>query len=1008
VRLISEVNVPPESHGNEKSIWEYYNEMAAVEDNIREVEWRDLADTVLVFVCQATLYSTYLLTWFQDGLFAAFLSAFLVFLIPRLESNSTDVTMDVLIHISQQLSNSTTPAFEPVAFQVSAHAATVNMLFFLSLALVLVDAFLAMLVKGWLQEFDRGWRKCTVAHLRAEERERRMQELERWKLHELVALLPILIQGSLLLFCFGLLVLIFPLHRPSAILCSLIFVSVIGFYGFTSYVSIVDNYAPFSSPVSRLLARGLAMLQTWHTPPTQTAQRTAPAFSFHNGPPLPQGQQADAGALDGTTQPLPSNQGAQPHNPNSVGKSNTVSRSRSGIDPQTHVHVLERLVTTTAEAVENIHIFLELLDQPVKDPTLRPFDMEKWRELLHITFRLLRDQSKFSVSAAWSLARSMMICYNREAADQQLELILRHHLSSRETDNQRRRMPLSVLFSSYLRCRLGHSSPRDLWRTIAFLEPSDAADAELLWMVNTSHWAVRHLGPLPFHRTLGTPLDLCLEFFAAVMTYIASTEQSRRSKAPLTAAVIYALRTIRSTLVDSIEGLYTLPGTLSTSESVPMTFCRVDGIDTLDLWSKECIQIVNDLLQWRWSSSFFNDLQLSLIAALYIDSTKQAHTRSTFVDLLKNARITDIEFEFSDAYDHGKLAVYMYMAVARAPLQERHGALPAFYGVIQNTITMHSTLQLSGLLVLEIALKHVQNTASASSDWLIKRSSRLLICAHGQTIRLPLKQIDHWVLLHLDTLLAPKPYLLLEEVGKLEWSDTPESEHIAKARLDLYDSLAIAGHEADKGPEPDPRLLRVFLWSKNYEVCTRAFMWCLDLVPISQSGAPGDANSTRMFIPETMGYEWVEHFIHVLCKCTCEERSTSWRLLISGLVPKWTVLPSPWCHDFASALLFSIVQPLDIHGLPAYQCLAEAYVFMSLHDQQAFLPFLARLLKLVKSSLTWASLTSLENWLVQLPESLENKAAHTKMRRILATRKPQLNLEFLATELAMAVTVTSL
>ena len=42
-------------------MWEYYNDMAAVEDNIREVEWRDLADTVLVFVCFDTLYSTYVL-----------------------------------------------------------------------------------------------------------------------------------------------------------------------------------------------------------------------------------------------------------------------------------------------------------------------------------------------------------------------------------------------------------------------------------------------------------------------------------------------------------------------------------------------------------------------------------------------------------------------------------------------------------------------------------------------------------------------------------------------------------------------------------------------------------------------------------------------------------------------------------------------------------------------------------------------------------------------------------
>jgi hypothetical protein len=163
-----------------------------------------------------------------------------------------------------------------------------------------------------------------------------------------------------------------------------------------------------------------------------------------------------------------------------------------------------------------------------------------------------------------------------------------------------------------------------------------------------------------------------------------------------------------------------------------------------------------------------------------------------------------------------------------------------------------------------------------------------------------------------------------------------------------------------------------------------------------------------MFIPESMGYEWVEHFIHVLCKGDYFERLASWRFLISGLVPKWTVLPSSWCCDFASAFLFSIVQPLNIHGLPAYQCLAEAHSWMSLDEQQAFLPFLATLLKLVKSSLTWVSLTSLENWLARLPASLENQDAHTKMRDILATRKPQLTLEFFATELPMAVTVTSL
>ena len=73
--------------------------------------------------------------------------------------------------------------------------------------------------------------------------------------------------------------------------------------------------------------------------------------------------------------------------------------------------------------------------------------------------------------------------------------------------------------------------------------------------------------------------------------------------------------------------------------------------------------------------------------------------------------------------------------------------------------------------------------------------------------------------------------------------------------------------------------------------------------------------------------------------------------------------------------------------------------------REAFLPFLASLLKLVKYSMTWASLTSLENWLARLPEGLENPDAHTKLRDIMATRRPQLTLELFSAELPMAVTV---
>jgi hypothetical protein len=964
-----------ESLGNEKSIWEHYNEMAAVDDSIREVEWRDLADTVLVFVCMDTLHDVWLLIWFQDGLFAAFLSAFLVVLIPQLQPNSTDITMDALIHISQQLNNSITPPFVPATFQVSSNVAVVNMLFFLSLALVLIDAFLAMLVKGWLHEFDRGWRKYTVAHLRAQERERRLQELERWKLHEIVALLPILIQGSLLLFCIGLLVLIFPLHLPSAIFGIFAFVSVIGFYGFITYVSIVNYYAPFSSPLSLLLARGLAIAQTY-------TRRITSAIRFHNRPhPHPQEQQADADISHGITQLLPSNSGVakpmQPHRPDSVNQSKVAPRSRSDIDPQTHVHVLERLVSTTTEAVENIPIFLGLLDQPVKHVTLQPSNAEKWKELLDITLGLLRGQSSLPVSAAWTLARIMMICYNCKTADRQLCLTLQHHLGTRETDAQSPRMPLNVLFSSYLRFWLDSAYRHDLWRTIAFLEPSDAADAELFWMVNT------------FHRAVQSELlaHVHYPFLVAVLTYISSTEQSRRSKIPLTAAVIYAMHTIRSALdkggINSIGGLCILSGTASTSDSMPMMFCPVDGIDALDLWSEDCIQFVKGLLQRDRVLYWHHDFQLSLIAALYIDSTRQAHARSTFADLLKHTRITYIWSQNPDAYDHGKLAAYWYMALSQKPLDQDRDPIATPYDVIENIITEHSTLQLSGLRILEIAVKHVHQTAPCSSDWLQRGPFGLRVIPPDKRDKPSLRGVDHWVLLHLETLLAPQSYLLPEEVKELKWSDTPEKVHIAKTRLDLY---AKPEYEGSKGPTPDPELLRVFLWSRDIGVCTQAFKWCVELAPISHPGPTGDGDSTRVFIPETMGCEWVGHFVHVLCKVDDAE---SWFFLESYLVPKWTTLPPSWCCSFASAFLFSIVYPRGMHGLPAYQCLANA-IETGLIDHPTFLPFLETMLQLIESSLTLGRIISLQNWLANMPEGFEDEDARANIEHLLATRQQQL------------------
>ena len=344
------------------------------------------------------------------------------------------------------------------------------------------------------------------------------------------------------------------------------------------------------------------------------------------------------------------------------------------------------------------------------------------------------------------------------------------------------------------------------------------------------------------------------------------------------------------------------------------------------------------------------------------------------------------------------------MAVAQVALPWNPDPFAALFMVITRTISGHSTLPFSGLRVLEIALKHVHKLAASSSDWFKAVGDFWMITLPGHPSRRALMSIDHWVLLHLDTLFPSQPYLPPEDVKKLEWSDTPEKVHIASARLDLYDSLAKAGHEGAKGPTPDPELLRMFLWSENHGVCRRAFNWCLDLVHICQSGTPGNANSTGMFIPEAMGHEWVVHFIQVLCQGENRMRFGSWDLLTSRLFPKWAMLPSSWCHDFASALLVTAVQSPDAAGLLAYQFLADHHVYVSRDRQQLFLPFLATLLAVVKSSLTWDAIIPLENWLARLPERLENQDAHAQMEDILATRRQQLQEENLClfVELPMA------
>jgi len=189
----------------------------------------------------------------QAALFAGFLSSFLIELLARLEPDPMDIIQDVLIYQTQMMRNSSLEPYVPADFSPPQHIVVVNALFYASLGVMLLAAFIAMLIKSWVREFDRGLQAMSLPEQRAKTREFRFLGMERWKLPEMVGMLPLLIQISLLLFFIGLIVFLFHISKPAFGITTAIFGIGILYYAITISISVLVTSSPFRSPLSRTL-----------------------------------------------------------------------------------------------------------------------------------------------------------------------------------------------------------------------------------------------------------------------------------------------------------------------------------------------------------------------------------------------------------------------------------------------------------------------------------------------------------------------------------------------------------------------------------------------------------------------------------------------------------------------------------------------------------------------------------------------------------------------------------
>ncbi|RDX45249.1 hypothetical protein OH76DRAFT_1008238 [Lentinus brumalis] len=210
--------------------------------------WNQEIDTLLVYA----------------GLFSAILTAFNVqsyqLLTPPPE---VDPVIIALERISAQLSsfavnlpsvNSTQPAFvqyDPIPPRATRWAVWLNALWFSSLIFSLSAASIGIMVKQWLNEYSTGISGTSRQNARL--RQLRLNSLRRWRVKEIVSLLPVLLQIASGLFFAGLLILLWNLNRTVATVGTVLVGILAIFSLLTIVLPSIATHCSYLSPPSRAL-----------------------------------------------------------------------------------------------------------------------------------------------------------------------------------------------------------------------------------------------------------------------------------------------------------------------------------------------------------------------------------------------------------------------------------------------------------------------------------------------------------------------------------------------------------------------------------------------------------------------------------------------------------------------------------------------------------------------------------------------------------------------------------
>ncbi|KAF5353830.1 hypothetical protein D9758_010616 [Tetrapyrgos nigripes] len=236
---------PKDELGKEASenarVWKVYLDEAETFDDEMLKGFRDTLDALLVFA----------------ALFSAVVTSFVISTVVNLQPDYTKITASLMLEqnlLLRATGNTTAQQSVPKASvdldnaDVSTKDLWINGLFFASLSLSLATALLSVLVKQWLQAYTLSL-PTGNAQERAKIRQFRYLGFEKWKVPEIIGLLPIILHASLGLFMVGLSVYVSELHESLCwIVVSVTGISFLMYFG-SIIIPVIHIQCPYRVPI---------------------------------------------------------------------------------------------------------------------------------------------------------------------------------------------------------------------------------------------------------------------------------------------------------------------------------------------------------------------------------------------------------------------------------------------------------------------------------------------------------------------------------------------------------------------------------------------------------------------------------------------------------------------------------------------------------------------------------------------------------------------------------------